>query len=433
MRFVLRAVLVLISAALVAAAAPVAGVTFERLLPLKPNEGVFAYARISPSGRWLAYSSEMPAPGGRGITQTQTVVDLTNQRVLFTEPGIDGYFSSDDSRLIYVSHGVGPANAAIWHRETGRVTHDAAPIELGDYFSWSVHDNRDLIMTINSRYYYLDGDHAVLPAGRVAECPGVGVGARPLISKDGLRISTFVRGNVVVRNRLDCNDVFDTGLQGAKADFSWDGRYVAFHVAKADQQGSEIVIVDTKDRTVRTLTGLDGTSVFPSWTRDGRLCFRYDGSDYRGFMMASNVLSLPSRPLPVATPRLPETMRWDEVFPETTLSHRMNLVMIWSDWSAHAPTALAALQQLEADVRARGLDVGIMTAVPEGTRRAIADDILRAHGIALPEIRLRPDRIHLTGALNQIPTELLFRDGELVSQRLGPLSYDELSSWLARW
>jgi hypothetical protein len=49
----------------------------------------------------------------------------------------------------------------------------------------------------------------------------------------------------------------------------------------------------------------------------------------------------------------------------------------------------------------------------------------------LPEIGLRADRIHLTGALNQIPTELLFQDGMLVGQRLGPLSYADLRSWLA--
>lgn len=47
-----------------------------------------------------------------------------------------------------------------------------------------------------------------------------------------------------------------------------------------------------------------------------------------------------------------------------------------------------------------------------------------------PEIRLSPDRLHLAGALNQIPTELLFRDGALVEERLGPLSYDDLAEWL---
>ena len=57
-----RRVLVAIALLLLAASsgfARTAGVTFEKIFPLKPNEGVFAYARISPNGRFLAYASEM--------------------------------------------------------------------------------------------------------------------------------------------------------------------------------------------------------------------------------------------------------------------------------------------------------------------------------------------------------------------------------------
>ena len=50
-----------------------------------------------------------------------------------------------------------------------------------------------------------------------------------------------------------------------------DNRYVAFHVAKKDLKGYEIVVVDTQDRTVRYVTELPGSSLFPSWTKDGRL------------------------------------------------------------------------------------------------------------------------------------------------------------------
>lgn len=409
-----------------------AGVSFERLLPLKAGEGVFAYARISPSGRYLAYASEMPAPDGKGITQTETIISLPDRRVMFAEPGIDGYFSNDNERLIFLSFTGSPngPNVAIRHMRTGVVTHEVAPAMLGDYFSWSVRNGKHTIFTILGMYYELEGDRAVMPHKEVVSCPGVGKGERPLVSKDGRRITTFVKGNVVVRNVTDCQDMVDTGLQGAKADFSWDGRYVAFHVAKADHTGSEIVIVDTKDRTVRTLTGLTGSSEFPSWTEDGRLCFRYQGGDFRGFMMASNVLSLPARPLATPQASLPESVAWQDVFPDTPQTHRTNLVMIWSDWSPHAPLALTALQQLEADVRSRGLDIGVMTAVPPGSQRADIDRILRTHGIRLPEIALRPDGVRRTAALNQIPTELLFRDGRLVAQHLGPQSYDEISRWL---
>jgi len=41
---------------LVSAARP-AGPQFQRVYPLKPAEGVFAYARISPDGKLLAYAS----------------------------------------------------------------------------------------------------------------------------------------------------------------------------------------------------------------------------------------------------------------------------------------------------------------------------------------------------------------------------------------
>src|SRR5688572_32847844 len=242
------------------------GVTFEKIFPLKANEGVFAYARISPNGRYLAYAAEMPSPTGRGITQTETVVDLKDQSVVFSEPGIDGYFSNDNERMIFLSFASGRGGVTLWHQRTGMVSRNVAPAGLGDYFSWSVRDGRDVILTIQSNFYELDGDKAVLPAGRVTSCPEIGRGERPLISKDGRRITTFVRGHVVVRGLTDCDDILDTGLQGAKADFSFDGRYVAFHVAKPGGKGSEIVIVDTKERTVRTLTGLAGNSLFPSWT-----------------------------------------------------------------------------------------------------------------------------------------------------------------------
>lgn len=408
-------------------------VRYERLLELKPGEGVFAYARISPSGRHLAYASEMPRPGGRGITQTETVVDLESRKVVFAAPGIDGYFSNDGQRMIFLSF-ADPAKdqVAIYHVPTGRVANDVAPRGLGDYFSWGVRDGRDLILTILGRYYYLDGDRRVLTADQVVDCPGIGRGDRPLLSKDGRRITTFVKGNIVVRGLDNCNGVLDTGLQGAKADFSFDGRYVAFHVEKAERKGYEIVIVDTEARTVRTLTGLAGSSLFPSWTRDGRLCFRYDGEDYRGFMMASDVLSLPTRPLAATERRMPEAMAWSEVFADPAPAHRTNLVMIWSDWSPHAPDALLSLQALSQDVRRQGLDVGVMTAVPPSSRRDDIDRILRSRDIVLPEVPLRADRLHLTGALNQIPTQLLFQDGRLVGRHLGPQSTGELSEWLAR-
>ncbi len=105
---------------------------------------------------------------------------------------------------------------------------------------------------------------------------------------------------------------------------------------------------------MRTLGDLTGSSLFPSWTADGRLYFRYDGDDYRGFMMASNVLSLPEQPLPSGGARVPATLRWEELFPETPPpAAETTLVMIWAAWSAHSPYALEHLQHASRTLRGR--------------------------------------------------------------------------------
>jgi Tol biopolymer transport system component len=162
---------------------------------LASDKGVFAYSRISPDGRFLAYASEARnIVSGSGRSQVVTVVDLLEETVVFEEPGIDAYWSPDGQRMIYLSY-------------------------------------RDAVNT------------------------------------------------VVVRSLADCADVLDTGLPGAKADFSWDGRYIAFHAPNTSGRGYEIQVVDLESRTVRTITRLSGSSFFPSWTRDGRLSFRYDGNE----------------------------------------------------------------------------------------------------------------------------------------------------------
>lgn len=127
---------------------PAASAKFEKVFELKPSEGVFAYARISPDGQFLAYASEMPNPNGRGITQTVTVVELKTKQVVFTEPGIDAYWSNDGKRMIYLGRGGRRSSVVIRHHDTGEIVRDVAPVGLGDYFSWSVDNGRTLIMTI---------------------------------------------------------------------------------------------------------------------------------------------------------------------------------------------------------------------------------------------------------------------------------------------
>jgi hypothetical protein len=76
-------------------AQPPTAPTFTRVYPLAREEGVFAYSRISPDGRLLAYASETKSLTRSGIDRTVTLVDLADGKVLFREPGIDAYFSPD--------------------------------------------------------------------------------------------------------------------------------------------------------------------------------------------------------------------------------------------------------------------------------------------------------------------------------------------------
>ena len=419
-----------ITAAVFVTAAPPAGPRFDRVFPLETSEGVFAYSRISPDGRTLAYAAETRAHPGGPIDRTIKVVDLASRKILFTEPGIDAYFSNDGRRMIYLSQ-TGRHNVTIRHHDTGALTRQIAPVGLGDYYSWAVRDGRNLILTILGNYYYLEGDMGVMPHSRIPSCPGIGAGERPLISKDGRRVTTFVRGNVVVRDLAGCDFVLDTGIKGAKADFSWDGRYVAFHAPKASLNGYDVQVVDIQRRTVRTVTStLAGSSLFPSWTQDGRLSFRYDGADYRGFMSAANVLDVPERQLPQSSP-LPRNPSWPDLFPETPPpSSRVALIMIWAPWSAHSPQALIDLQHAAAFLEQHGDRAAVATALEIGSVRADADRLRRLHGITLPEMPLAPGRFITTEAVNQIPTTLLFRDGQMIDRRLGAQSVDELTAWI---
>lgn len=407
--------------------APFPAPSYERVHTLMPREGVFAYARISPDGRRLVYASRPEAPPVDPRGFDIRVVDLETHEILFRESGIDAYWSNDGSRLIYSASG----GVVIRDMETGESVKSQEASSLGDYFSWGVRDGRDLILTILSNYYYLDEEGPVLPHTEVKSCDGMGTGDRPLLSKDGRWITTFVDGNVVVRGLDHCEDIFDTGIQGQKADFSWDGRYIAFHAVKADGTGYEIKIVDLEDRTVRTLPGLDGSAIFPSWTRDGRLCFRYDGADFRGFVMASDVLDVPAEPLPAESEAFPETRTWEDIFPETPEpSSAMQLVLIWAPWSAHSLEAFQHLTMAREYFESRGLDIEVLAAADPESRESDISRQLEDFGVTIPRIELSVDGLVLTEARNQMPTTLLFRDGVLVDRRLGAQTFPKLRDWL---
>ena len=418
--------------------------TFTRAYPLAPTEGVFAYSRISPDGRYLAYASmaydtnrpqqrsseNLYGPAGT-VTDpgTVTVVDLRTSQVLFRESGIDAYWSLDGERIIYS----GRPSVSIWHRTTGAITRGVVRNGIGDYYSWAVRDGRNLILTINSNYYYLDGDKGVMPEARVAACPGIGTGDRPLISKDGMRITTFVRGNIVVRGLTDCENTIDTGIAGQKADFSYDGRYIAFHTQRPGTRHYDIDVVDLEKRTVRNVTAsLSGSSLFPNFTKDGRLSFRYDSPEYRGFMFASDVLNVPASPLPTKGAALPADRSWRDIFPGTPRQPTAyTMVLVWSSWSAHSPMALADMQRTREFVRAARLDVNILAAAEPGSQDADVRLLLSRNRIDLPAIPMTPEGLALTEGRNQMPTTLVFRGDRLIDRRLGAQTFDELRDWLA--
>jgi hypothetical protein len=400
--------------------------TFERVYPLSPREGVFAYSRISPDGNLLAYASETP----NGRQRTITVVDLPTKEILFEEPGIDAYWSTDGTRMIYLAQD-GRSNVSIRHHESGRISRSIAPVQLGDYFSWGVRDGRELILTINSNYYFLDGDRGVMPHSRVESCDGIGRGDRPLLSREGDRITTFVRGTIVVRSLIGCDFILDTGIRGAKADFAWGGRYIAFHAPKERGGGYDIRVVDLEERTVRTVTNFEGSSYFPSWTRDGRLSFRYDGDDYRGFIMASDVLSAPAEPLPSTSRQVAEDRAWGDIFPETERpANRLNVVLVWGPWSAHSPEALEDLDDARDWFARESLDVSVMHATDPGSYPGDAERLLQREGTRTPRIPLSPERLPLTEAHNQNPTTLLFREGVLVDRRMGAMTDGQIREWV---
>ena len=202
------------------------------------------------------------------------------------------------------------------------------------------------------------------------------------------------------------------------------------HVQKPQGgRGYEIRVVDVKEKTVRTVTSFSGSSLFPSWTKDGRLMFMYDGDDYRGFMLASDVLSVPAKPLTPPEP-VPARRTWNDVFPETPMpAQRAALVLVWATWSAHSPQALTELERARDYFSARGIDVSVMTTTDPGTRAADAIAMQARYDVNLPNIPLAPERLTLADAQNQMPTTLLFRDGVLVDRKLGAQSLSQLIAW----
>ena len=89
-------------------------------------------------------------------------------------------------------------------------------------------------------------------------------------------------------------------------------------------------------------------------------------------------------------------------------------------------------RQLPKVLKTRTLDVGVAMARGPSAVPAMLDPLLNGLGINLRLVTITSTAMSLTGAVNQIPSEVLFQDGRLVSKHLGPATQDEVWKWLSQ-
>lgn len=406
------------------------GVDVRSVYELSESETVFAYSRISADGDLLTYTSQ-PRGTGEGVHWRIKLIRLSTGRELFSDTGFDGYFSPDGKRLIY--RAVKGDRQTVVVRDIGaeRAIEDVAPVELGDYYSWGKRDASDMVLTVRGHYFFLDRlGRGIMPANTMRHCPELGPAERPLISKDGKLVTAFVYGTVVVRPIDACEPIIRTGLRGAKADFSYDSRYIAMHAPSRSGARYDVFVVDLANGDVRNVTReLPGSSFYPSWTRGGRLSFRYDGSDYQGFKIASGFLNLPPLRQALGLSLDPSVVRWHDVFEGSSVPEQpLALVVVWGTWNVHGAEALLEVGRSFGAESASSLALRMATDSISSER--LVAEALRACACAVERIQLRSAGLPLTWMNNQNPALLLFRSGFLIDRRLGVQKTSELSAWI---
>ncbi len=146
----------------------------------------------------------------------------------------------------------------------------------------------------------------------------------PMLSKDGKRLSASDRKTRTTKiydvdEDGSCRERLDLGMPTGKADFSFDGRRIAFHVDEhhheptaffsgvADRLAKDVVVVDLREtgdrleaasiRRLTTARRLGDGSYYPSFRADGSIVYLQQEGDYFRFVLVD----------PDQAPRVPFT------------------------------------------------------------------------------------------------------------------------------
>ena len=191
-------------------------------------------------------------------------------------------------------------------------------------------------------------------------------------------------------------------------------------------------MVDLQEKKLIPVTNLPGSAYYPSWTRDGRLSFRYDSDTYRGFMLATDFLQNPAEPLPTRH-EIPkgqaalQTLHGAAAIPP----HRVVLVNFWAGWCVHCRAELPVLDRLRRELRARHLDAEIVGACEPSSFKSDRERVMLNNNLSLPQVDIEAQDINRFG-IQVFPTNLLFVDGKLVERRYGAQTYEQFVQWLVQ-
>jgi hypothetical protein len=149
-------------------------------------------------------------------------------------------------------------------------------------------------------------------------------------------------------------------------------------------------------------------------------------------MFAENPLAADiQESLPAREQAVTSALSWDDVFPGAAPAPRMTLVLVWAPWTAHAPEALAEFQRASELAGTAGVGAAFRVVQDFGSSSPLSAVIATRSGLSVPVLAPTP-ALRKTGAVNQMPTTLVFSDGVLVDQRLGTQTAEQLFSLVSR-